>query len=142
MACRVARRILEGIGTHFFGGGGLSNWFDIPIPTPVVLDGARPKLVTVFLFYKFLDGKIRKMHIWDGPFRVKQFDNLSLSGDHLGGIDAGNTWWLTPSLTIRFGLKLAVNVEYTTLIDPPAPGEPRPKLDFLVAAAGADFQEG
>ena len=41
----------EGIGTHFFSGAGTFNWFHIPIPTPVVLDGVRPTLVGVFLFY-------------------------------------------------------------------------------------------
>jgi hypothetical protein len=77
---------------------------------------------------------------WDGPFRPKQVNNLSLSGDHLGGIDSSNSWSFTPPLAIRFGLKLAIGVEYASLFDPPGPGEPRPKLDFLVAAAGADFQ--
>jgi hypothetical protein len=131
--------VREGIGTHFFGGAGTFNWFHIPIPTPVVLDGVRPTLVGVFLFYN-VEGRIRNMHIWDGPFRVKQFDNLNLGGNHLNGIDKDNTWTLTPPITIRFGLKLTIGVEYASLFDPPLPGEPRPKIDFLVAAAGADFQ--
>ena len=56
------------------------------------------------------------------------------------GAQASAKWSFTSALPTRFGLKRAISAEYASLFASPVPGEPRPKLDFLVAAAGANIQ--
>jgi hypothetical protein len=129
--------IREGIGTHFFGQSKSFNWFHVPIPTPVVIDDKRPSLVKVFFFYKLDAGVIEHVDIWDGPFRLKEF-NVKLKGDHLTQIDDQNTLLIDPPLIVGFGLKLAIGVQFAALFDV-EPGTEPAKQDFLVAAAGADF---
>jgi len=129
--------IREGIGTHFYGHSKSFNWFHIPIPTPVVLDGHRSSLVSVFLFYQFFAGSITNVHVWDGPHRVRMFDNLKLKGNHLNEIDNQNKWIIDPPLPINYGLKLAIGVQFATNFDTPDTVD---KLEFLVSTAGADFR--
>lgn len=125
----------DGVGSHFFGRSESFNWFHIPIPTPVVIDGARPSLVKVFFLFKLDAGHIKHVDVWNGPFRVRQFD-VKLGGNHLEDIDDKNSLAISPPLTISFGLKLALGVQFATLFDP----DENAKQDFLIAAAGADFE--
>ena len=134
----IANGVLRrGWGTSFFGHSGSFNWFHVAIPTPVILDDARPRLVKVFVFYKSLSGSIKNIHVWDGATRVKSFNGLSLSGDHGLGIDAANTWAIDPPLTIRFGLGISIGVQFNTNFDT---SDTVDKLEFLITTAGADFQ--
>jgi len=119
----------KGSGAQFGAfGGAKPNWFHIPITTPVILDGVRPQLGKVFVFYKTNGATITNLHIYDGPRKVKAFDGLKLSGNHSGSIDASNSWVITPSLKILFGLGISVGVQFG--IDPG---------DILFTTAGADF---
>jgi hypothetical protein len=118
-----------GDGAHFRGQPG-AYWFHFAITTPVVLDDVRPPLIKVLVFYKANGARITNLHIFDGPRRVKAFDNLSLSGDHSGGIDSSNSWTITPPLGIAFGLGISLGVEFG--VD---------AQEILFTAAGADFQK-
>lgn len=128
--------IKRGWGTHFWGKENTKNWFHIPFTNPVILNGDRPKLVKVFVFYK-TEGwaKITNIHVYDGPRKVKWFDGLNLSGNHMGGIDANNSWAITPPLTIYYGLGISVGVEFgpKDAVDIPWP-------EILFTTAGADFE--
>jgi|WetSurSiteA1Bulk_404760.scaffolds.fasta_scaffold177303_1 hypothetical protein len=127
----------KGWGTHFWGKENTRNWFHIPFTTPVILDDIRPQLVKIFVFYKTNGwAKITNVHVYDGPRKVKWFDNLSLSGDHSGGIDASNSWNITPPLTIAYGMGLSVGVEFgpKDAVDIPWP-------EILFTTVGADFQK-
>jgi hypothetical protein len=77
--------------------------------------------------------KITNVHVWDGSRAVEKFDGLSLSGDHSGGVDAQNSWTLTPAAPIQFGLGLSVGVDLEGIIDG-GPGL------ILITTAGADFE--
>jgi hypothetical protein len=120
---------LKGWGISF-GDQNTSNWFHIPIPTPVILDDARPQLVKVFVLYMAGSSTmITNVHVYDGPRSVAMFDGLSLNGDHHWAIDASNHWVINPPLTILYGLGLSIGVVFG--------------LNFggiLFTTAGADFQ--
>jgi hypothetical protein len=126
--------VRRGWGTHFFGRQFTSNWFHFPIPTPVILDDTRPQLVKVFVFYQTGAARIINLHVYDGPRRVKAFDNLNLSGDHSGSVDSANSFVIDPPITILFGLGISVAVEFT-VGDPDRPALP----GILFTTAGADF---
>lgn len=129
----------DGMGTHFFGGSKSFHWIHVPVPTPVVIDGSRPSLATVFVLFNAFGCRIKHVDIWDGPFRSKEIHllDLTLAGDHSAGIDPHNSFEIVPPLTVRFGLKVAIGVQFSALVDP----EPNLKAEFLVTAAGADFRD-
>src|SRR5437870_3929691 len=56
----------KGWGISFTGRPGTSNWFHIPVATPVILDDLRPPLVKVFVFYKTGASRITNIHVYDG----------------------------------------------------------------------------
>lgn len=132
----------RGWGTLFRGGDPnpvrASNWFHIPITTPVILDDVRPSLIRVFVFYNATSrARITNLHVYDGPNRKITFDNLvGYSGDHSTGIDAFNTWTITPPLTILFGLGISVGVNFGWNVNG------SPLSDILFTTAGADFALG
>ena len=125
----------KGWGTHFSGRPLTTNWFHIPIPTPVSFDEIRPPLVKVFIFYRATYAMITNVHIYDGSRQVKVFDGLSLSGDHSVDMDASNSWDITPPLGIACGLGVSVSVAFL-LQGPDSAGLP----EILFTTAGADFQ--
>jgi hypothetical protein len=128
-----------GWGSEFLGQPSSTNWFHIPIPTPVIINDVRPNLAKVFVLF---EGKSRRgnfgvkspgatitaLHVYDGARRVRYFNGSSLWDDHLEGPDEKNTWLISPSQPIYYGLNLAVQVQFS---DPPRP--------IKFAAAGADF---
>ena len=122
-----AKRYRIGWGTQFVGGP--SNWYHIPITTPALLSDVRPQLVKVFVFYKATSAEITDVHIYDGKLRVKEFNGLNLTGDHAHGIDAENSWAISPALTIRYGLGISVYVHAHDATD----------VEILFTTAGADF---
>jgi hypothetical protein len=126
-----------GWGSSFVGKSGSTNWFHIPITTPVILDNVRPKLKKVFVKYKSMDGQITKLHIYDGGKKVKAFDGLKLMGDHSGALDDSNSWPSDPPLIIYSGLSISVAYKFDTLFDSTPPV---PNLELLFTSAGADFE--
>lgn len=136
--------VRKGWGTHFIGIPGTENWFHIPITTPVILDNLRLQLINVFVLYdsdlKIPAGDrpaIMNIHVYDGANMVKAFSNLpALAGQHNLGLDASNSFAVSPPLTIFFGLGLSVHVRF-----PPAyPPGVLVHYEILFSTAGADFQ--
>jgi hypothetical protein len=117
----------EGI---FRGAAGTHNWFHVAIPTPVISDGTRVALLRVFVLFATDSGvSIDAIHVWDGPNRIQQFDNLTLSGDHLFDIDASNTFALPAVPRILWGLNIAVGVDFSA------------EGNISFSTAGADFEK-
>ena len=121
-----------GYGTHFKTHG--KEWFHFAIPTPVILNGQRSSLKKIFVFYK-TEGtaKITAIHVYDAGDKIKAFDNLSFSGDYSKSVHQHNSWVITPSPKMKFGLGISVHVDF---------GPPKklavPGVRFV--SAGADFE--
>lgn len=125
----------KGWGTEYeaFAGEGMEHWFHFPIATPVMIDDVRTQLIKIFVFYRTdVNTKITKVHVYDGPNKVKAFEGLVLSGDHSAGIDSSNSWDIDPPIEIRYGLGISVCAQFGWTVY----GE-HPKI--LFTTAGADF---
>jgi hypothetical protein len=131
----IIKRVTRvGWGADFRTQAGKFAWFHVSIATPVVIENVRPKLEKIFVFYKTSFGEIRNVHVYDGPRKVRAFDNLHLQGDHSGGIDPSNSWAVNPPLTIAFGLGISIGVQFSIGIDSPI------DTGMLFTTAGADFR--
>jgi hypothetical protein len=133
----ISRR---GVGSLFIGRakprGRLpeTTWFHISIPAPVIINDVRPTLEKVFVFYRTNGAKIKSVHLYDGPKKIKAFDGLDFKGDLGYGIAPENTWALARPVEILFGLGISIGVQFDIGIDKPIP------KDILFTAAGADFR--
>ena len=135
----------RGEGTYFRAvhptKGYVDNWFHFAIPTPVILDGARPELTRVYVFYatsiygKLTGAQIMNVHLYDGPNIIKEFNDLSLTGAHNGAVDSSNEFQIFPPVLILYGLGVSVRVAFTFDQGFDGPGWP----DVLFTSAGADF---
>ena len=109
-----------------------SNWFHFPISTPVLLDGQRPELKNIFVFFDAFttanSATITRVDVWDGATRIKIIDNLSSTGDHSKAIDNSNSWIIDPNIVVFYGLSLSVFVTFGN------DGE------ITFTSAGADFE--
>ena len=121
-----------GYGAHFNTHG--TEWFHFAIPTPVILDGQRASLRKIFVFYK-TEGtaKVTRIHVYDAGDKFKKFENLSLSGDHSEKVDQHNSWVITPSRKMKFGLGISVEVDFGAPTTGGVPG-------IWFRTAGADFE--
>jgi hypothetical protein len=128
--------------THFGWGidlrfiPGKSSWCHIPIPTPVIIDDKRTKVQTLFLLFesKVGDGDIRFIHIYDGAFKIQEFNSISLKGSHRTGLDSSNTITLSNPHEVLFGMSISFFFQAAIGIDSSIP----PPL-LRIATAGADF---
>lgn len=115
------------------------HWFHAPVPTPVILDGVRPRLTRFFLLYHADQAWLRQVHLWDGARRLDGFDlsGVNATGFHQHELDDLNTFRLDESKTIRFGLGISVQVEFHRgqLSNLQLGGG-----EILFSAAGADFE--
>ena len=116
---RITRSKPIGWGMEILGKAGTYNWFHIPISTPVIMDGARPRLSKIFVFYNSATQAITKAALTD----VHIYD---------GAIDASNSWIIEPALTIYSGLGISVRI-----IFPEGPLHADVPITF--STAGADF---
>jgi hypothetical protein len=126
-----------GWGLEVSGKAGTDNWFHIPISTPVILDGIRPKLSKIFVLYNtttetIANAAIKDVHLYDGKNKIKAIGGLALSGDHGGTIDVLNSWKIEPPITVYSGLAISVHVEFP---EGPLHGE----TSITFNTAGADF---
>jgi hypothetical protein len=91
-------------GTTFSGQSGGSNWFHVPIATPVIVNDVRAKLVQVFVMFQCGDpaasvasnagANITDVHVWDGGSRIKMFGPFNLFGSIASGwIQATSSRW-------------------------------------------------
>jgi hypothetical protein len=132
----LASIVHMGWGTELRFIPGKSSWCHIPIPTPVIMNDARAKVQRMFLLFKCKsgDGEIRNIHIYDGPNRIDIRDNIHLSGDHGGGIDAVNTITLPTPHEVLWGMSISfffqAAIGFDSRIPPPM---------LTITTAGADF---
>jgi hypothetical protein len=99
----------KGFYTIFEGKAGTRNWFHYAIPTPVIVSNSRLKLDSVMI--KFLahpDVWVTNVHIYDGYRRIKTYDGLRLTGNHLferfDVLDRYVAYGIGVSVGVRFGL--------------------------------------
>ncbi len=129
---RVVRR---GWGAECSGAIGGLNWFHFPIPTPVILQDVRNKVVKVFVLFRTSAARITNIHVWDGSTNIIRIDGLSLSGDRFDAVDGVNSRVLPVPAVMRFGLVISAGVEFQAS-DPDRPAISQ----VLFTSAGADFQ--
>jgi hypothetical protein len=128
-------------GATFQGKVGTSNWFHVPIATPVIVADKRAQLVQVFVLFRCgsaagiaahdadLAGcNITDVHVWDGPNRIFTFGPFKLFGEHRFDLGGPHLFQFNPPKDIFFGIELAVHVSFSA-------NEP-----ITFASAGADFQ--
>ena len=132
----------RGNGALIRGKNDLITRFHFPIPTPVILDATRLRLVRVFVFYdtlplsatsEALGPKLISLQVFDGPKLVRSFENLVLAGPHDKAIDGANTWSIAPPLEVFFGLSLSVAMFFPGVVS-------EEKRTILFTTAGADFE--
>jgi len=111
----------RGWGTLFRGGDPdpvrASNWFHIPIPTPALLDDAKPLLKRVFVLYRTSPeqsrARLTSLHLYDGTNPVAAFDDLvGFSGDHSARVDVLNTWEIAGPLFQSLKRELLLSHEF------------------------------
>ena len=120
-------------------------WCHIPIPTPVIVDGVRLRVQTLFLLFKTgQHAAIDNVHIFDGPNRIHTWDaNIGAggagrrTGDHSRGTDPVNTLTLPNPHSVMFGMSIAFTFVPVALSTASPPVDPEGTL--LITAAGADF---
>lgn len=121
----------EGFGAHFYLNGGQENWFHAPVPTPVMVEDKRATLGRVMVLFatdreEFI--QLETVDVWDGPNRILHRDNLSVGGNHAGGLDAANTWDVNHD-----GIAWGVGVSMRFSTGPQIRGE------IYFASVGCDF---
>lgn len=125
----------KGWGTTFWGKEDSTNWFHIPLSSPISLDGKSPKLTKASVyFHNSSRSPVTAVHFYDGPRLIKAFDNLRLSGDHARTPDKFNTFLIDPPTEVHFGLGVSVCVQF------PASPEQKPPRWILFTTAGAEFR--
>jgi hypothetical protein len=126
----------HGWGIDLFFIPGKASWCHIPIPTPVIVNDQRTKVQKLFLLFECLerDGSITNIHIFDGPFKVQEFNNLSRGGEHRARLDNINTITLQNPRVVKFGISITFRYQAAIGIDTNIP----PPL-LMVSSAGADF---
>lgn len=135
---RIEGTSYKGWGSGFQCVKGQNNWFHVALTTPVIIDGVRPKLSRLFLLFSTAHGgigevNIRSVHLYDGKHKVRNLDNLNLSGDHSSAIDTRNTIDLTPPMIIQSGLGISIGVS--------VPTGPSSSFPVNFATIGAEFSE-
>ncbi len=113
---------------------GKESWFHIPLPTAVIVGDKRTTVQKLFLLFKIDSGKIRNVHIWDGPSRVQEFDQLDLDGEHWIGLDGQNTFNLAKPHTVLWGMGVSFFFRTSVGFDSAIPPS-----RLVVASAGGDF---
>ncbi len=114
---------------------GKGSWFHIALPTPVIVAGVRTKLERVFLMFKADSGDIRNVHVYDGSFKVKEFNDLHSTGEHRTALDGLNTFNLPTPHEVVFGIGISFffqgSIGFDSAIPPPR---------LILASAGGDYR--
>lgn len=102
-------------------------WFHAPIPTPVIVAGARAQLERVFILWTATgDLHVAAVHVWDGPTRIAVFTgSAQQSADQL--IPGATQFDLPAPHSVLFGIGVSVGVSCTH------------DSDVTFHSAGADF---
>lgn len=100
----------EGFGVAFYLQARRANWFHVPIPTPALIDDVWGTLRRVMVLYELPRGAaLNSIHVWDGPNRILQRDSLCISGCHLSGLDADNTWAVNHGIRWGVGISMLIS---------------------------------
>ncbi len=125
----------KGWGTTFWGKDSTTNWFHLPFSAPTLLDGLKPKLTRVFVFFHNTSrSPITSIHLYDGPKLLRAFDDLALFGDHVNETTQANSFHLKKPAELTHGLGISVNVSF-----PFDMGEKPPRW-ILFTSAMAEFR--
>lgn len=72
-----------GHGVQYHCQDNSSYWFHFAIPTPVLVNDRRARIVQAMVLYSTdLPVTMQAIHVWDGARRIFQRDGLSVGGDH------------------------------------------------------------
>jgi hypothetical protein len=109
-----------------------AEWFHFAVPTPVLVNSDRGKLVKCFVLFETGSGaKITDVEVYDGEKKIADFSGLSLSGKHTTSVDSKNSWTISPAKDLVFGVSICVRVDFG-----PAQTGSVPAIRF--ASAGID----
>lgn len=132
-----ARR--EPAGSTFFSGSEFGCAFSAAIPTPVQIDGNRPRLSAVFIGYRTSGGvllgnvAVSNASFSTTVFSQNVFPHLLASApafDRVTQTGKGENWWPVPDAPkVLWGLEIRFEV-----------GFQRGDLPFQIAAVGAEFE--
>jgi hypothetical protein len=113
---------------------GKGSWFHIPLPTPVIVSDVRSTLSRVFLMFETEQGSIRNVHVYDGSFKVQEFNDLQSTGEHRTALDGLNTFNLANPHTVAFGIGISfffvADIGFDSAIPPSR---------LILATAGGDY---
>ena len=119
-----------GFYTYLYGKANTSNWFHFAIPSPVIVDGKRLRIVRAMIRCRTHSTKaiIKHVHIYDGYSRIAAHNDVNLTGDQ---------WFAKYGVAhkpyVYWGLGISVGVEFRT----GSTNERR--MDFV--SAGIDLTE-
>ena len=113
---------------------GKESWFHVPLPTPVIPMNTQSSLVRVFLMFEAEQGSIRNVHIYDGPAKVQEFNDLHLRGNHMSAPDGVNTF----NLANPHGMVFGIGISFLFIADIGF-DSPIPPSRLVVASAGGDY---
>jgi hypothetical protein len=133
-----------GWGTQIVMRPGFVRWFHIFIPSPVLVDGNRAKLIRVFLQWQQVRGEpktayIQDAHLWDGGNKVAmksqndfmQDDFLVLQGNDTYELRSPVEWYFGVGLSFRLGALPMVKHGWVDNKNAPM---------IVISSAGADFE--
>lgn len=133
-----------GWGTQIVMRPGSARWFHISIPTPVLLDGKRMKLIRVFLQWQQIRGyphsaEIEDVHLWDGQNLIARMSNkdfkrsnyLTIPGHNTYELFRSREWWFGVGLSFKLGGRGNVSGHFVDMRDAPV---------VVIGSAGADFE--
>jgi hypothetical protein len=113
---------------------GKSSWFHIALPTPVIVSDSRSNLIRVFLMFESEQGSIRNVHVYDGSFKVQEFNDLLITGEHRLSLDSVNTFNLANPHTVILGIGVSLlyiaDIGFDSTIPPSR---------LILASAGGDY---
>jgi hypothetical protein len=107
-------------GSTYQGNAGISTWFHFPIPTPVIQNNVRARLIKGFVLFRSDAGVLlTHVDIWDGAKKLGDFSPPSgISGIHdgksgLGDLLANVTMWeLRDQPQVFWGVCLSAQVQF------------------------------
>ena len=117
-----------GFGTQVRMKPHTEQWFHVPMPSPVFLNGHRPKLLRVIILARSDSVNIRKVHIFDGNDRQRERlvaiggEKLSFNPDSV--VDAAN-------LEVFKGLGISMFLDNSTIPT---------SQSFFFGSFGADWE--
>jgi hypothetical protein len=113
---------------------GKASWFHVALPTPVIVSDVRSSLIRVFLMFESEQGSIRNVHVYDGSFKIQEFNGLMSEGEHRLGLDGMNTFNLAHPHSVAFGIGVSfffiASIGFDSTIPPSR---------LILASAGGDY---